>query len=290
MNARRKERFSTAVLLAYLDGELRPDEAAALERATVDSESVRRKLDTLHELRRALQAPVPTLEEREVELDWKAATRPRSAGRAARGTAWTVLAAAAALVLGVGLGQLLPRPDDFPSHRTGATRGPNEAVARSSGELDVRSKSASPTTAATRWAGMRVFRSPAGGGGLERVKTSVRRGDGLAFAYTNLGASPFGYLMIFCVDAAGDVHWFHPAYTSEQSNPASVPIRAGQDVALSELVWLSLPEGQLTFYAAFTREPLDVWSVESWLEAHPLGGAGFVGPDAVVSELSVTVE
>jgi len=125
---------------------------------------------------------------------------------------------------------------------------------------------------------------------LERLLGSVQPEDGLLFAYTNLGAQPFEHLMLFCVDAAGELHWFHPAYASEQENPRSIAIEAGQDLALPEVVWLDLPRGPLTIYAAFTRRPLDVWSVEAWFAAHPDGGAGFAGEGAAVSQLPVRVE
>jgi hypothetical protein len=124
----------------------------------------------------------------------------------------------------------------------------------------------------------------------ERLRRSLRAEDGLLFAYTNLGDEPFQHLMLFCVDAQRELHWFYPAYASERDNPSSIPIRAGQEQALSEVIWLDLPKGPLTIYAAFTREPLDVWGVEAWFEAHPEGGAEFAGAGAAVTELAATVE
>jgi hypothetical protein len=275
MSKRARDRVPTPVLLSYLDDELSPDEAAAIERVSLDSEPVRRRLEALRTLRRALQAPVPALERREVALAASPPARRAPPGPASRWAlgSWLVMGAAATLLLGVGLGQLLPRPEELPSAR----------------DLGFRAKSASPTSAA-REAGIQAFRLGAAGSSPERVRGSLHQDDGLLFAYTNQGSAPFEHLMIFGVDAEREVRWFHPAYATDRQNPTSVPIRAGQEVPLSEVVWISLPKGPLTLYAAFTRQPLDVWAVEAWLKAHPAGGAGFAGTDAVVSQLAVRVD
>jgi hypothetical protein len=272
-----KVRVPMPVLLSYLDGELRPDEAAAIERVSVDSESVRRELDSLRTIRRALAAPVADLERREVTLPRRPSVAPRvsaSSPRRLAARAWLGLGAAALVLAGVGLGQLLPRPEELPSFR----------------ERDVRAKSGALPIDAARWAGIRAFRLGARGAEPERLRGHLRQEDGLLFAYTNLGDEPYGHLMVFCVDVEREVHWFYPAYVDARDNPVSVPIQVGQELALSEVVYVSLPKGPLTLYAAFTREPLDVQSVEGWLQAHPEGGSGFAGTDAVVSQSSVTVD
>jgi hypothetical protein len=276
MSLRRRERVPTSLLLSHLDEELGPDETSAIERISVDSASVRQRLEALRALRRALSAPVPTLESRELgtDLHAQAARRGRQerpASAPPRG--WFVLAASAMLLVGIGLGKLYPRPEELPS------------------ELDVgiRAKSAAPAVSPSRWAGIQAFRLGTGGE-PERLRKSLRREDGLLFAYTNLGAEPFERLMVFCVDAEREVHWFYPAHASERENPTSIGIQVGQELALSDVVWLDLPRGPLTIYAAFTREPLDVRSVEAWLEAHAGGGVGFAGAGAAVSQLAVTVE
>jgi hypothetical protein len=275
----------TPLLLSYLDQELGSDETAAVERISVDSASVRQRLDTLRALRRGLAAPVPSLEDRELDRDLQAEAehqgrvqRSRARQRSERRAALMpriglVFAASALLLLGVGLGQLSPRPEEYPSEL----------------DLGVRTKAAAPAASPTRWAGIRAFRLVPGGE-PERLRRSVHPEDGLLFAYTNLGGEPFQHLMLFCIDAGREVHWFYPAYASERENPRSIPIQVGQELALSEVVWLDLPKGPLTIYAAFTREALDVWGVEAWFDAHPDGGAGFAGAGAAVSQLAVTVE
>ena len=72
MNKPCSERIETAVRLSYLDGELATDEAAAIERVRAESEAVQRRLDAIRVLRRALAAPVLSLESRKVDLDLEA--------------------------------------------------------------------------------------------------------------------------------------------------------------------------------------------------------------------------
>lgn len=281
MRARRRRRAPTSLLLSFLDRELSADEAAAVERISVDSASVRGQLETLRALRRGLSAPVPALEQRALGSALHAeAERRRNARRdepgpqrSPRSPLWFVAAASALLLLGVGLGQLYPRPEEYPSGL----------------DVGVRSKSGASAASPSRWAGIQAFRLVPGGK-PERLRRSVHPEDGLLFAYTNLGGEPFERLMLFCVDAERELHWLYPAYVSERENPGSIPIEVGQELALSEVVWLDLPRGPLTIYAAFTREPLDVWSVEAWFQSHPAGGAGFAGDGAAVTQLAVTVE
>jgi hypothetical protein len=68
----------------------------------------------------------------------------------------------------------------------------------------------------------------------------LRPTDGLAFRYSNLTRRPLR-LMAFAVDAAGEVHWFYPAYVDASTDPEAVPIEAQvRGRLLSEVVQ---PEG-----------------------------------------------
>jgi hypothetical protein len=106
-----------------------------------------------------------------------------------------------------------------------------------------------------------VARSLAPGGALSAD-------DGLVFRYTNLGPEPFGYLMVFGIDAAREVHWYFPAYEVAGSDPASLPVqRGGTNVTLPDVIHHKLAAGRLAVYAVFTREPLQVLAVERDLAA-----------------------
>jgi hypothetical protein len=95
-----------------------------------------------------------------------------------------------------------------------------------------------------------------------RVHDVVSRGDELAFAYRNeLGKD---FLMIFGVDGAGQLVWYHPAWTDPADNPRAVPIT--KQVGFKELpeaVRHSLQGTSLTVHALFMDKPLDVHAVEA---------------------------
>jgi hypothetical protein len=95
----------------------------------------------------------------------------------------------------------------------------------------------------------------------------MARNDELLFSYTNLGAQPFDYLMIFAKDADAEVRWFYPAYESAAENPLSIAIARGRaNVPLGELVQQEVADGPLALYALFTTRPLSVLEVEAWLK------------------------
>ncbi|RME21757.1 MAG: hypothetical protein D6806_14115 [Deltaproteobacteria bacterium] len=100
---------------------------------------------------------------------------------------------------------------------------------------------------------------------------TYRPSAALAFSYTNIGPEPFGYLMIFGVDSAGRIHWFHPAYLREGTNPESIGIEAGaSERELPEKIRFNPAPGRLRIVALFTNRPLRVLQVEkmmkNWLE------------------------
>jgi hypothetical protein len=96
---------------------------------------------------------------------------------------------------------------------------------------------------------------------------TVRVGDRLLFAYTNLSGSPNRFLVIAGRDAAGHVHWFHPAYAAG-SDPESIPVGTGvADRELPEAVYVDATPGPMQVCAVFTPEPLRVRDVDAALEA-----------------------
>jgi hypothetical protein len=94
-----------------------------------------------------------------------------------------------------------------------------------------------------------------------RVNDEVSPSDELAFAYRNeLGKA---YLMIFALDGAGQVVWYHPAWTDPADNPRAVPItRQVGFKELPEAVRHPLPGPSLTVHALFMDKALDVRAVE----------------------------
>ena len=95
-----------------------------------------------------------------------------------------------------------------------------------------------------------------------RVNEVVSPNDELAFAYRNeLGKA---FLMIFAVDGAGRVAWYHPAWTDPADSPTAVPIT--KQVGFKELpeaVRHPLQGPSLTVHALFLDKALDVRAVEA---------------------------
>lgn len=124
---------------------------------------------------------------------------------------------------------------------------------------------------------------------------TLRPGDGILVRYSNLAAEP-AYLMVFGLDERGTVHWLHPAYLDESSNPRSVPLAAGATQQV--LPEVAEPEdaapGRLQVYALISATELDVKTVERRLARsrdHGPGQAGEVAelfPEAEVEDWRCT--
>ena len=95
----------------------------------------------------------------------------------------------------------------------------------------------------------------------ERVRDQVSARDELAFAYRNERGKAF--LMIFAVDAAGRVAWYHPAWTDPASNPKAIPItRQVGFKELPEAVRQPLQGDRIVLHAMFMDSAVDVRSIE----------------------------
>ena len=95
----------------------------------------------------------------------------------------------------------------------------------------------------------------------ERVRDQVSARDELAFAYRNERGKPF--LMIFAVDAAGRVAWYHPGWTDAASNPKAIPItRQVGFKELPEAVRQPLQGDRIALHALFMDSAVDVRSIE----------------------------
>ena len=95
-----------------------------------------------------------------------------------------------------------------------------------------------------------------------RASDVVSPADELAFAYRNEVGKAF--LMIFAIDGAGHVAWYHPAWTDPADNPKAVPIT--KQVGFKELpeaVRHALQGPSLTVHALFMDKALDVRAVEA---------------------------
>jgi hypothetical protein len=119
-----------------------------------------------------------------------------------------------------------------------------------------------------RWASIQIHRVSERGV-PEPLGAHIAPSDGLLVSYTNLGALPFEYLMVFSIDSANEVRWLYPAYEALGENPEAIAIQSGRtNVALADLVQQDYAEGALSIYALFTHRPSTVLAIETWLREH----------------------
>ncbi len=240
------------LLAAYVDGEVTASERTQVERALAESTQTGRELRQLLQVKEALRQP-SRVELESIDLSARVfnalrASRQEPKFTAGRAPRWLGFAAAlgALALLGVFV-----RRSDFES--------PSE----------FRARAANPNASdAARWAGIRIFR--VSGDALPvRVAKQISLGDGLVFSYTNLGAHPFEYLMIFAVDPRGNVRWFYPAYERAGSDPAALGIARAAEATLPDLVHQDFEPGHVSVYALFSHEALPVSAAERWIaESH----------------------
>jgi hypothetical protein len=239
-------------LAAYVAGEVTPSERAAIEAALAASPALQRRVESLRRVQTRLMAPLPAVEALDLVADLNvrvASARLARAPRPDRGRRWR-LALGAVGVLGCAAAALA-------------------VVVRSNPDSAFHSKAAGgDSSAAGRASGVHAYRIATAGAVPKRLGATMSPGDGLLFEYVNLAARPFAFLMIFGVDAQGEVRWFYPAYEKAETNPASVAILKGR-VALKDAVYHDLPRGRFALHALFTPGALHVREVEAWLARRP---------------------
>lgn len=244
---------SNEVLVRYLQGEMTRSEIEETERLVADSRRLQVRLDELRAMTDALRR----------RPDWIASTdlaavvaarvqdRPREARRARRAVWWSAGAAAAALAIALLVIAPWHREVAAPRAKGGAT------------DPD-------------RWVGIGLV-----GPDREPVGDRMPRGE-IAITYTNLGPRPYSRLMVFAVDAAGEVRWFYPAYQEAGSDPAAIAIEPGvAGRLLPDLVEHDFAPGRLTVCGLFLRRAATVREVEAALAGRPLApGARLPFPGA----------
>jgi hypothetical protein len=101
----------------------------------------------------------------------------------------------------------------------------------------------------------------------------IDRGSGLAFAYVN-GAHR-QRLLVFGVDEARHVYWYHPAWTDARQNPSGVAI-AGDDTLheIPQAVTQPLAGRRLQIFGAFGDEGLSVREIEAAVARAPAEADG----------------
>lgn len=238
-------------LFAYLERDLSPADAAAVEAQLADSPAARRQLESYRKITEALGAAAPELESLDlvsvVRRQVEQAAPPRPPVRARRGFLYAgVLAAAACVGLMMGVTGL--------------------------GLQDEVRKKGVTSPAPDRWAGVHLYRvaGTAAPTLLEKDHPDLGSGDGVLVSYTNLGPLPFDYLMVFAVDAQRQVTWLYPAWERASEDPLAIPVRKGAaEVELRSLIRPRWAAGPVAVHALFLRRPLGVHEVEALLARAP---------------------
>jgi hypothetical protein len=265
-------------LAAYLDGALEPADTAAVTRYLAGSSDAREQLEQLSGLRSALSNSGAEFDQVDLLPSIRARIREQSAVRLrpSEGLLAPFFRRPAAALFATGLAAT--------AVCLGLAFAPRERPAH-----DFRAKSAGQAIDSGRWAGVQAYRVRAGT--PERLGETLAASDGLLFSYTNLGKEPLASLMIFALDSSGEVHWFHPAYEREGTNPASISIQKGAaQVPLAELIEDRFPSGPLTIHALFSNEPLRVLEVEGWLKRDPRTNLAARVPGSVDQVLTTRIE
>lgn len=93
------------------------------------------------------------------------------------------------------------------------------------------------------------------------VNGLISNGDELAFAYRNRAG--WSRLLVYAVDGAGRIYWYHPGWADATAAPVAVRIEAGSGRhELPEAIAQPLPHGPVEIHAVFTDDAVSVQSIE----------------------------
>jgi hypothetical protein len=108
-----------------------------------------------------------------------------------------------------------------------------------------------------------VYRIGGGASGSARpvLDGVIHTGDELAFGYRNRGG--WKRLLVYAVDAAGRMYWYHPGWLDAADPPVAIPIDAiDERRELPEAIAQPLSAGPVWLHAVFLDDGLDVRAVE----------------------------
>ena len=237
-------------LLAFADSELSPEQLGRIEKHLELCSACAQQVMALHELIGDVAAPISggRLDVAEhVAGVMRRLDAPVVRSGPPRWAIWgAVLAAAAALLLGLGLREHAREPEQLAARGAGEQASLSRDVGLS---LYVQGEPPRPLEPGGR----------------------VRRGQPLTAGLRNLGSERV-YLLLFGVDAAGAVHWIAPEFTVPGSDPPAAAVAPSQTEQLlpSAVVFDDLATGPLRVVAVIERKPSRVSAIEA-LPASELG-------------------
>ena len=260
-------RLPTERLVRHVLGELTGEERDETEQRIADSRSEAERAAELRAMTEVLARPPAWVES--VDLAGEIRDRiargdgaPRTVGQPRTVRRWAMGGAGAVAVAAVAVLALgHDRPDTDGMSATAAERAGQDMQG-------VRSKGPGARAAEDpdRWVGIRLARATAGGAAVPvSPGDRIARGE-LQVSYTNLGPRPYSRLMVFAVDAAGQVRWLYPAYERADTDPEAIAIEPGAaDAVLPDRIEHEFARGRLVVCGLFLRRPLTVRQVEAGL-------------------------
>lgn len=240
----------TDVLARYFEGELTKSEADVVERQLQTTAETRDELQRIERIADALSTTDESLKNTDMVSMVRQAiaeSNQNEIQKRNRKPYWTGLVlttglATAATVAFILFGSLF------------------DTESRDDGEFGIKGDT---TTVEGResWAGIEINRV-VNDTTVKQVTNAIASNDEMLIAYRNAGPHPYRYLMVFAVDAQGEVYWYYPAYLSARTDPVSIPIEPRDYIVLEEKVRHKLPEGSLEIHSLFSDRAIRVSEVE----------------------------
>ena len=97
----------------------------------------------------------------------------------------------------------------------------------------------------------------------EPLQDTLAAGAPIEVVARNATAEPI-WIMVFGVDARGEIDWYFPAWTDPAADPSAVRLPPGE-TRLPEAVAFDRPPGRYRLVAWFTEAPSQVRAVEALL-------------------------
>ncbi len=224
--------------LCLIDGEATENRAAELRAHASGCSRCAHEIELQQQLVRDLAAPVPV----SAGAAQAVMRRLERAEHPARRLGWRgwVLAGSALVVAAVATFLILPE--------TGGDRGTFVARGRK--------------VPWTRKVGIEVWAIESSPRKLVAGAT-LSPDTAIVASYHNVDSAA-AYLLVFAVDARGEIHWAYPGFEDARADPASVRLEALQiqRVLPDSVIFENLPPGPLDLVTLVSREPLHVSRIE----------------------------
>jgi hypothetical protein len=189
-------------LVALHDGELSENQASTIRKHVTECASCRARLASIESIAADLAAPLPSALRMPPEAfaDGVLARIDQRRERPTSRARWLVVAAAAALLLGVGIRSQVDRRDEW-SARGGGSTTPVQRTQLRFGRV--------------------------AGTAFEPIERGAHVAADATLAVEIAGTDRSTFLLAFLLDSAGDRHWLYPSYTDETPHPLSVSVPQG---------------------------------------------------------------